>query len=242
MLTRFLLKVRDFIFPLQCLICSSEGDNILCSACMKNISFIKGICCNRCGYKLSDNYVVNTFICAECTCNPPLFSTLRSVMFYNEDSKKIIFDLKFSDKLHLAKLYGKWLFDISHHILSDIDIIIPVPLHRWRLLNRGYNQSSLLANSLAKYAKIDVDHLSLLRIKNTRPQSLSSKASRLSNVKNAFAIRDGKNVKNKNILLIDDVVTTGSTLHFCTKTLLESQAKSVHILTIAKTEKPLVRI
>ncbi|MBQ4875495.1 MAG: ComF family protein [Rickettsiaceae bacterium H1] len=232
-------QVINFIFPLYCLICNTLSKKLICHECYEKINFIKNPCI-YCGYPLIKSNEINNNICAGCFNTPPIFSSAKSVMIYNENSKDIICKFKFSDKTHAVKLYSKWLLELGKNIFPIIDVIIPVPLHRWRLLSRGYNQSSLLANKISQETGIKADHFSLFKIKNTKPQSTTI-IKRVSNIKNVFAVKNDKNIRGKNILLIDDVITTGATVYACTKTLLRNKVKSVHVLTIARTEKPLLK-
>lgn len=241
MISGCLRAVKDFIFPLRCLLCSCVQDSYICLDCKSKIVFIEQ-CCRKCGFILVKGSGINDVLCVNCMRNHPIFSTLRSVMLYDDNSKSIIRKFKFHDAVHIRLLCSEWLLSLGKDIWPIIDIIVPVPLHRLRLFARGYNQSSLLANCIAIQTNIKVDHLSLFRSKNTIPQSyLSTVRQKIANTKDAFLIRKNKNIQNKNVVLIDDVVTTGATISSCTKVLLNSGAKSVHILTIARTYKPLIR-
>lgn len=220
--------------------CHALSEQVICSNCIGKIDFIKAPYCTSCGIGFSRNYSSN--ICAYCLSNPPLFSQARSVFLYNENSKKLIQKFKFCDAIHPAKLYGQWMVSAGHDILPSIDLIVPVPLHRKRLFLRGYNQSSLLASVISNYTNIPVNHILLHRIKNTLPQSqLLSPHKRILNVKRAFKIYHAEDIKNKTILLIDDVITTGATVTECTKILMQNHASSVHVLTLSMTSRALLR-
>ena len=240
---KYYSAIINFIFPLRCVVCDGLDNNrLLCIHCAQNINFITDPC-KYCGYQLTGENELESNVCANCIRNPPNFSSLRSVMFYNDNSKSIVRKFKFNDGLHAAKFYSEWLVKLGHDLFSMIDIILPVPLHRFRLFSRGYNQSSLLANFISRETNIKVDHLSLFKKRNTKSQSQSSTViKRLNNMNNVFAVKNSNNIKNQNILLVDDVVTTGATIHACSNVLLENGAKSVHAITIARTEKPLIRM
>ncbi len=232
--------LKDIIFPLRCLICSHTQRQVVCDDCMKNICFIKTPC-KACGLPLN-NGNTNT-LCLNCIYNPPLFNSARSMVTYNEYSKKLICRFKFCDAIHAGTFISQWLIKLASDILDESDLIIPVPLHRWKLFTRGYNQSSIISNLISGITKIPVDHLSLQKTLNTPAQSkISNINQRIQNVSRAFNVTNANNIRNKSIILIDDVITTGATIHACTTSLLKSGAKSVHVLTIARHEKPLVEL
>ena len=114
------------------------------------------------------------------------------------------------------------------------DILVPIPLHYTRLLKRRYNQSALLAKELSKLTGVRVDYTSVVRHKKTKPQVEFSGRARVKNVHNAFSIKKIEKIKGQRVLLLDDVMTTGSTLKECAKVLLKAGAKSVDTLTVAR--------
>ena len=130
---------------------------------------------------------------------------------------------------------AKMLFVAGKDIWDEgVDIIMPVPLHYTRLIKRRYNQSALLCNELGKLTNIKIDNLSLVRHRKTRPQVELSGIERQRNVRNVFSIKNVEVVKNKRVLLIDDVLTTGATLKECAYALKRSGAKSVDNLTLGR--------
>ena len=144
-------------------------------------------------------------------------------------------DFKFYDKTDLASLLAKMMYVAGKDIFaSDIDLIVPVPLHYSRLIKRRYNQSALLAKELGKLTNIKVDYNTLVKGRITKAQIDCDGKERLINVKNAFYIKDAGKIKGKRILLIDDVLTTGSTLNECAKVLKQAKAKSIDGLTVSR--------
>ena len=236
---KYLNALKQFIFPFRCLGCGFFSDRIICDTCLCSITFIKAPYCHLCAIHLGQQY---NNICAACFKNPPLFSKARAAILYNENSRSIIKRFKFNDAIHSANIYAQWMMAAGHDILSEADLIVPVPLHRVKLLSRGYNQSSLIANIISQHTNIEVDHLALCRVKNTLSQSqLPFSQRRLSNVNNAFVVRKAENIKNKKIILVDDVITTGATVLACTKILMRSKAHSVNILTLSRANHVLLR-
>jgi ComF family protein len=127
---------------------------------------------------------------------------------------------------------------MQHHIPTQKNdtLIIPVPIHRWRLWQRGFNQSDLLANKIASYTNNNFSRTALLRIKHTPKQTGKSKEMRQKILRTAFWV-DELQVKNKTIILIDDVWTTGSTAHVCAKQLKKAGAAEVHVVTLCYTPR-----
>ena len=236
---RWLQKIIDIILPPRCIKCGTilTQNNGLCPKCFNEITFISEPYCHKCGHPFSEIKKGQKLLCAPCAKNKnrEYFRYNRSAIIYNEESKNMILGLKFMDKTENAQIMASWMFIAGKDIWeSGAEIIIPVPLHYSRLLKRRYNQSALLAKELNKLCKLPVDYDSLVRHKKTRPQVEFSGHERIKNVKGAFSVKTPEKIKNKRIILIDDVLTTGSTLKECAIALKKAGAKSVDTLTIAK--------
>ena len=236
----FLAKILNFILPPRCINCGkvlNEEDGI-CSECFQKISFISRPYCEKCGIPFAEK-TSGKNICGSCLKDKKsVFRLFRSVFIYDEFSKKMVLSLKFMDKTENAKILGKMMFFAGKDIFKnedEIDVIIPIPLHYKRLLKRKYNQAGLLAKALSKYCAKPVDYSSVIRAKNNRPQVEFSGKVRHNNVKGVFEVRKTQKIKDKRILLVDDVYTTGSTMKECAKVLLKAGAKSVDFITIART-------
>jgi len=167
----------------------------------------------------------------------PPFSRARAAFRYDEHSRALILKLKFQDETNLAPTLGRWLKNAGQELIKSSDIIVPVPLHYRRLVWRRYNQAALLAFHIHKLSNIPLCMEGLKRTRPTTPQSGLSRVERQKNVKRAFALHPkyAVDIKGKTVLLVDDVMTTGSTLHACTKALLKAGAASVNVLTLART-------
>lgn len=226
----------DVILPPRCLICGKaiHSCDTLCSDCFAQISFISFPYCAHCGRPLALSSDEQHY-CAMCLSNKDPFRLCRSAVKYDDFSKKLILDFKFSDCLENRTLLTNWLFLAGNDIFkAGIDLIIPVPLHYMRLFKRKYNQSAVLASGLSKLTGIPADYKSLQKIRHTIPQISCTGKQRVKNVKKAFDVTSPHNIKGKRIVLIDDVFTTGSTLKECAKVLKKAGAKSVDTLTIAR--------
>lgn len=231
-------EVLNFILPPRCLKCGAViggTENGLCPDCFNEITFISEPYCKRCGRPFNGEGTQG-MVCGDCMKkhkNPFRYS--RSAFVYDEYSKTLILSFKFHDKTENAVFLGKLLYKSGKDIFSSgADVLMPIPLHYSRLLKRKYNQSSLLAKEVSKMCGLPIDNTSVIRHKRTRPQVEFSGQARIKNVKGAFQVKNPLNVKGKRIVLIDDVMTTGSTLRECALVLLAAGAASVDTLTVAR--------
>ena len=237
-----LKKILDLLLPPRCKKCGKVigDDNSLCEDCFKEINFISEPYCSKCGLPFAEsNFGTKKLLCGVCAKNKRSPIRLRrAAVRYDDASKNLLLGLKFLDKTDNAPLLAKWMKLGGRDIFeAGVDMIIPTPLHYMRLLKRHYNQSALLARELSKLTGIDVNFTALVRHRHTKPQVGFSGKARHKNVKDAFSIKHPEQIKGKRILLIDDVMTTGSTLKECAAALKKAGAKSVDTLTVARTCK-----
>lgn len=227
------------MLPARCLSCGDYASNTnqLCGGCWKSLEFISTPFCQRCGHP----FVVDQshLICGDCLHQPPSFTMGRAAFRYDSLIRELILKLKSGDATYLAKPLGLWLARSGQDLLEKTDVIIPVPLHRWRLFKRRYNQATLLARELANYSGRPLLTNVLIRTKNTTSQHGKSRQLRQKNVKNVFKIAPSHLdfIKKKSFLLVDDVWTTGATLNACIKVLKKAGAKDVYVLTLARVIK-----
>lgn len=229
-------KVLSFLLPPTCLRCHVElrDEGALCGDCWKQMHFISHPFCEDCGVPF-DYAPMEKSICERCLAFPPLISRSRSVFVYNSGCKPLVMRLKYGDATYLAKEAGRWMSLHGRDCLEGADLLIPVPLHRWRLLKRRYNQATLLARSLSKNSHIPLLTGILTRTKKTVSQGHMSLVQRKRNVSRAFEIldKDKESVRGKCCILIDDVQTTGATLTECARILKEAGAKEIRAITLA---------
>ncbi len=239
------IQILDFILPPRCAITgdivSSQG--MLAPTAWKELNFIEDPKCERCGSPFDYNNANDgdsIIICAQCLKNPPIYATARSALTYDDTSKRLILGFKHADQTQAVSTFIPWLERVGADMIKNADIITPVPLHPLRLLKRRYNQSGIIAQHLSQSTGVPIIFDLIRRTKNTQIQGYLPRKERKKNIKNAFKITDKKQtiIKNKNIVLIDDVYTTGATVTECTKVLLQSGAANVHILTLARTTRP----
>jgi ComF family protein len=155
---------------------------------------------------------------------------------YEGNIRNLILKYKFNEKAYLYKTFVNFLLKQEKvlEIIKSYDIILPVPISKKRYNERGYNQTELIASKISKYAQIKLVTNCLYKHKNNVPQSTLNKDSRIENVKNAYNIKNSQIIKDKRILVFDDIYTTGSTVNECSKILIQNGAKNVGILTLAK--------
>lgn len=225
----------DIIFPQnQCCLCRRQGNynsrQAWCANCDNMLIMLGEMpICKECGKYL----VNNNEICAECKESPPLFNIARSVGPYEEPYRVTIKLLKFMEQKHLTHKMGIMMAEVvkKEEKFWPIDIIIPVPISKGNLKLRGFNQAELLAAKISKILKKKMDSKILIRIKETPSQRELSRAEREKNLLFAFEIKDKSKICRKNILLVDDVYTTGSTIRECTRVMLEAEASRVSVIT-----------
>jgi ComF family protein len=221
-------KVIDFFFPPRCIGCGKSGA-FLCRACQRKLPRISPPFCSRCGRP-----VASGTLCASCWNAPADIDGIRSVFYFDGIIRKAIHELKYYNLRALSVCLSEFLCTYFHANEMECDIILPVPLHRARLRQRGYNQSALLAKNLGRLTGLPVVEDCLVRIKESNPQARTKTGNeRRKNVEDAFQCR-GDVITGSRVILIDDVCTTGATLEACATTLKKSGVISVWGLTIAR--------
>ena len=238
-LAEVLRNVSDVIFPPQCLGCStifeSVKNRIFCPACAENVHHISGSICSVCGITFADSPAGN-HLCGVCLEKRPWFSQARAVFSYEGVILNAIHQFKYKRDIASGEMMACFMADFSFPDIdfSEYSLIVPVPLHIKRLRERGFNQSLILARHLGEKKDIPVNFSLLRRHKFTATQTGSNKTERKQNIKGAFEVSDSKIIASKNILLVDDVYTTGATVDECSKTLIKAGAQKVSVLTLAR--------
>lgn len=170
---------------------------------------------------------------------PRAFSRGRAACLYDETSRGPILQLKHADRTDLAPLFARWISRSARELLEEADALIPVPLHRSRLLGRRYNQAAEIARPLARLSGVAYLPDSLVRVRATGTQGGKSASGRKRNVSAAFAVPPARRaaVEGKSLLLIDDVMTTGATLEGCARALLKAGAARVDVAVVARVKE-----
>ncbi len=233
-------RALDFVLPPRCLACGGAVDRQggVCPACWRDLSYIAPPFCARCGLPFEIDVLAGAE-CGACVMRPPPYARARAVLVYDDASRSLVARLKYGDQTYAAPAYGLWLARAGAELLAEATVIAPVPLHRWRLLRRRYNQAALLGDALRRACAVAYHPDLLVRHRQTTPQVGLSADARQRNVTGAFRIRDSHlaTVPEARIVLIDDVMTTGATLTECARVLLRAGAARVDVLTLARAVK-----
>ncbi|HUC68427.1 MAG TPA: ComF family protein [Stellaceae bacterium] len=235
-LRRAATALLDLLLPPRCLICGATVSEAgaLCAPCWSGITFLGEPCCACCGLPFEFALTMPA-LCGACARAHPAFDRARAAMRYDEASRDLILAFKHGDRLHLAPAFGAWLRRAGGELVAAADIAVPVPLHWTRLFTRRYNQAAVLAYALQAAGGPPVGADWLVRRRRTPSQGKRNAAARERNVRAAFALKPGRDVRGKRVLLIDDVFTTGATVGECARVLRRGGAAAVDVLTVART-------
>lgn len=233
--------VADTVVPPVCLACHARlaVHDALCAPCWGGIDFIGAPLCDRLGIPLPfDTAPFNeggTMISAAAVASPPDYDRARAVAGFGDTMQKLIHGFKYSDRHDARRLFGRWLTAAGRDVLADADVLVPVPLNRWRLLHRRFNQSALLANEVSRLTGVPVDAMSLVRVKATTAQVGLTASERLLNVAGAFKVSSAGTaaITGKRVVLVDDVITTGATVNAATRALRKAGAARIDVLALA---------
>ncbi|HTT32575.1 MAG TPA: ComF family protein [Methylomirabilota bacterium] len=232
----------SIFFPGDCRICGQllvDSRRVpICDDCFSSFKRIPQPCCELCGWPLPGltRNEGSTLICPVCQYKTYAFDRARSFAIYEGPLVQAIVLLKFEQIEPLGKWFAERLAEVAEgetQILAA-DVVVPVPLHRQRERERGYNQAALLSMPLAKRLRVPHRALLLMRTRARPDKRILSLEERWESVRGAFATRPGSQVDNLRVLLVDDVLTTGATLDACARALREAGAKSVVALTVAR--------
>lgn len=218
----------DIVLPPQDPFTKSDKD-------WEDIQYLDEPCCAVCGFPFE--YAVGEgALCAGCLAKPPRFTTARAAFVYNDASRDLVLSFKHGGRTENLSRFAAQLRRAGRRVLPNANLIVPVPLHRTRRIKRRYNQSTLLGRALARVTNASFEPDALRRIRATASQGGQSASGRKRNVQGAFAVKEpGKErLQGANIILIDDVMTTGATLDACASVLLRSGANRVDALCLAR--------
>lgn len=207
------INILELIYPKTCGMCEKVSKSYLCSKCKLKIKNLLKL--NTAQYK--DKY----------------FNSHTYLFKYEEGIRDKLLKYKFRDYSYLYKFFSEIIIN-NCNLKNNYDIILPVPIHKKRKAKRGYNQSELIAEEIAKNINVEYSNNVLIKTRDTVPQSTLNQHQRMSNVLGIYEVINSQIIVNKNILLIDDIYTTGSTVNECSKVLKQNGAKLVDVLTIAK--------
>jgi len=236
-----LRRLLHAILPVNCAACgvalTDDPVPFFCRTCWDTIHPLAGPACPGCGLPFASEVALTyspDHRCLACRQDPPAFTRAWSCYAYEPPLQQAIHLFKYRGKIMLAGALGALLRN-ARPDMPEIDLLMPVPLHPVRLREREYNQSLLLADELNRDLRLPLAYDNLVRLRATPPQTELSRSERLANLRRCFALRRPAQVAAKRILLIDDVMTTGTTINECAKALRKAGAADVYALTLART-------
>lgn len=201
------------------------------------MAFLEAPVCDGCGaaFDVEGGAFAETR-CAACVAAPYAFDRCRAACVYDEASRGLILKYKHGDHQPFAPLFARWISRAAAPLLDEADAVVPVPLHRWRLLARRFNQAAEIARPLAAASGVDYLPDALVRARDTASQGGRSARGRRLNVRAAFDVTETgrRRIKGRRILLVDDVLTTGATAEACARALKAAGARTVDLAVIAR--------
>lgn len=228
----------NLLYPALCRVCSkkiNEFDRNICSTCAEKIAERTPPFCMKCGRQLKES-VELTAVCQDCKNDTPYFDRAWSACHYDTVLKGLIHDFKYKKITSLSTDFTALIINFmeKHAIGKDCHIILSIPMYPARLFRREINHADILARALGKRLGISYSGNALKKIKNTPLQSRLKRQERIKNLHSSFSLKDNSLVRNKNIMLVDDLFTTGSTANECSRLLKNSGAKYIEVVTLAR--------
>ena len=218
----------DFLLPQDCLLCGASSKNVLlCGACDANLPRLPEKHCPRCAIPTPHGE-----ICGRCLAHPTHYERTYAVFLYEFPVDRLIGAFKYGHRLSLAAYFGRQMATVFQAVNADIDVLIPLPLHPSRLKERGFNQALELARTVAKTLNKPLDTKICRRTRATKPQVELRGAERLKNLRGAFAC--DADLRGKNVLLVDDVMTSGASVNECSRSLKARGAADITLLVLAR--------
>jgi competence protein ComFC len=237
-------RLLDLLYPPRCGLCETvlSGGRSLCSACANDLPRLREPFCESCG-EVFPGRIDRSFSCPNCSDLQFAFDFARPAMMRDERALALIHRLKYRKEIHLAADLGRLAADAFTEdarlapAIAGSWSLVPVPLHRSRLRKRHFNQAEEISRGLARAVGLPVVH-ALRRTRNTATQTLLSRKQRMDNLRGAFQItRAGKRLQSRcpaGVVLVDDVLTTGSTVHECARVLRQNGFQSVFVVTVMR--------
>jgi len=233
--------VLDAVLPPRCLRCGDVvgEQGTLCAPCWSHLSLIDDPMCAACGLPFEIDPGENA-LCGACVALPKPYARARSAIVYDDHSRGLILAFKQSDRTDAVPVFAGWMARAGAPLLDDADVLAPIPLHWTRLFQRRYNQAALLALAIARISGVRAVPDLLVRQRRTSKLGKMGASARAETVRGAITLPPRKRplIEGRRVLLIDDVLTTGSTVGACTRALLKGGASAVDVLTLARAGKP----
>lgn len=235
---RFGTTVLDVIYPPSCLACRAAiaGSDQLCPRCWARMRFIERPYCERLGTPFAQDLGTG-IVSPQAYADPPVYNRARAVAHFEDSpARDLVHRLKYGDRMELARPMGRWMARAGAELLAGADVLVPVPLHSTKLSARRFNQAMILAQAISTQCGVPLAPAALSRVKATQPQVGLSKVQRASNVQGAFKVvpEAAFEIKDRRVVLVDDVLTSGATLNAAARALLRGGATSVDVLVFAR--------
>ncbi len=230
----------DVLLPPRCIMTGRivERQGAVDAEAWQRLVFIAEPLCDRCGVPFPFGVEEGAW-CGACLQREPAFGRARAALVYDETSRDMILRFKHADQTHAVHSFLPWVTRAGAVLLEQADLVVPVPLHRWRLLRRRYNQAALLAQAVGRLKSVPCVPDLLMRRRATDSQGHMTAKERRRNVRSAFTVHPARKeqVAGRRILLVDDVLTTGATVEECAKALRRAGALTVDVLALARVVK-----
>jgi ComF family protein len=235
-MSRLFRFVLDFGLPARCGGCGAIVDDVdsFCGGCWKELDFLRAGC-TVCGLPLE---ATEAEVCAACLIRPPRLDRIRAAVAYDDISRSIALRLKYGRKVGLARTMSRYMWPLLGELPAG-SVFVPVPLHRSRLWRRGFNQSVLVARELSKRTGVPVSVDALKRVRATPPLKGLNMRQRRRTVAGAFRQSGSTDLRGKTVILVDDVMTTGSTANACARILKRAGAERVDLVSWARVIRPM---
>ncbi|MFZ2995277.1 double zinc ribbon domain-containing protein [Sphingobium sp.] len=227
--------ILDYALPPRCPGCGAivGEDHGFCLTCWSGMEFLGEPCCARCGVPFEHDMGAGAE-CGACLADPPPFDSARAVLAYGDVARTVALRLKYGRRIGLARLIARQMVRHVGDVDGDPPVIVPVPLHRWRLWGRGFNQSALIADHLGRLTGLAVDRHGLQRVRRTQPLRGMNGKARAKAVQGAFALAQGHGLKGRRVVLVDDVHTSGATAAACARILRRGGVTDIRLLCWAR--------
>lgn len=228
----------DTLYPPHCLACDTpvQDPGTLCATCWSSTPFVGGLACDTCGIPLLGDADEGAALCDDCLTVARPWSHGRAALVYGEVARQMVLALKYGDRHDIAGPAGRWMARRVAPLIRPDTVVAPVPLHRWRLFTRRYNQSALLAAAVAQ--EVERPHIPdlLLRIRQTTTQDGRTRAGRFENMQGAIQAdpKRASQIEGRHVVLVDDVMTSGATLAAATEACFQAGADDVDVVVMAR--------